>query len=94
MIIAMVRELRIYRYEAEEDLPEIKDACERALNDHAPLLGYEIGFDFDNAQISFLLDFANMPDCLGFEDSKEVILLEAELGTAVLVHRYWRENDA
>lgn len=90
----MVREIRIYGYETEEDLPELRDACERALMDHAPLRRYEIGFDFERMQISLLLDFDTMPDCLGFETSKENLAVEALLRQAVLVHRYWRENDA
>ena len=94
MIVGMVREFRIYVYEAEEDLPEIRAALERALMEHGPLLRYEIGFDFEREQISLLLDFDTMPDGLCFETSKENLAVEALLGRAVLVHRYWRERDA
>ena len=94
MIVEMVREIRIYGYEAEEDLPEIRAAVEHALLEHAPLLRHEIGFDFDHKQISLLLDFDTMPDALGFAASKEVIAIEALLNRAVLIHRYWREHDA
>lgn len=94
MIVGMVREIRIYRYEQEEDLPEIRDICEKALAEHSPLLQYETGFDFDRRQISFLLAFANMPDCLGFACSKEAMMMEVQLSAPLLIHRYWRENDA
>ena len=94
MIVGMIRNIRIYRYEAEEDLPETRAALERVLLDHAPLRWYEIGFDFERKQISLILDFDTMPDCLGFETSRENLMIEALLDEAVSEHRYWRENDA